>query len=402
MGLLALGIGSMYAQFSGDPIQLFGDAELFFERASTGSLAGLDGGQIREITSGRLAIWIWQAVYDTFDAMGFQSDRYIGILVNNCVVALSAVMALHSARFIFGDDHERLKRLSLLFSCCGLFWLFSALFLRDSFVLALMTGIICAWIWYLKSPSLGVRLLVPGAATVLGVLTLPMLREQWTFLPIGFAGAATLSIMLRGDMRSSLGGVMATFFAGAVGIAMGAAFVVTFSDEAIRRLLEGQALYREFSAATHGDVSLGMSMIVNQPFPIRAVVGTIYIFVFPIPFWVGFQFETAYTLFSSINALFSYAITPLLIMAARFLWRNQRSRTPQLLFLVFNAVGLPMLVALTSLEIRHFGAVLVPILILALVPDWTQRSVKRRYQIILYITLGGVFAVHTAWVLVKL
>lgn len=75
-----------------------------------------------------------------------------------------------------------------------------------------------------------------------------------------------------------------------------------------------------------------MTLIVSQPLPIRLVLGSVYLFVFPIPVWSGFQLESAYPLFKSLNAIYFYFLLPFLVISFRVLWRDAFSRTPLRLF----------------------------------------------------------------------
>lgn len=52
--------------------------------------------------------------------------------------------------------------------------------------------------------------------------------------------------------------------------------------------------------------SLGKALVVNQPLPIRAVVGSAYLWVFPVPFWHGFFTGSLYHILKSLHAVFAF------------------------------------------------------------------------------------------------
>ena len=140
-----------------------------------------------------------------------------------------------------------------------------------------------------------------------------------------------------------------------------------------------------------------MALVVQQPIPVRLIVGSAYLMLYPIPFWVGFQLESAYQLFKSFNAVFFYALIPLLILAGRRILRERDVRTPAVRFLVMVSAGLTLAVAGTSLETRHFGAFLVPVFLLALIPKLESQRDRRAYLRVLVGFLGGIFALHSLW-----
>ncbi|MCH7535820.1 MAG: hypothetical protein IH948_08790 [Bacteroidetes bacterium] len=144
-----------------------------------------------------------------------------------------------------------------------------------------------------------------------------------------------------------------------------------------------------------------MALIVNQPMPIRLPLGSVYLFVFPIPFWSGFQFESAYQLFKSFNVIYFYFVIPLLILAFRRLWKDKSSGSPAMLFMAFVTIGFTLAVAGTSLETRHLGAFFAPVFVLALSPDMRLNIVRQNYRQLLYAFLGSVCLVHYLWLVIK-
>jgi hypothetical protein len=164
----------------------------------------------------------------------------------------------------------------------------------------------------------------------------------------------------------------------------------------------GQEGYLELAAETHGSDSLGMSLIANQPLPIRLVLSSVALVLLPIPVWIGFQLESVYYLFGAFNAIFFYFFTPLLAVDVRQLWKRRELRTPAFLFTLLAPAGFTLAVAVTSVETRHFGAFLVPLFVLALLPDLRERAVRHNYRQLLGLMLGSVMLVHALWVFLKI
>jgi len=396
VGYLMAGVAAVYGNQLGG-IDLFSDADVFFEIASS-ETAGLALSDIQLLHENALVIAMWRDMYDFFGALGFEKSRYIGISINVTAVALSGVIGIKMARQIFGNDEYRFRRLTLLVSACGLFWLFAGIHLRDSIVLLAVTGLSYAWLRFLVIPGLGWRLLRITLWSSLAVAYFGFLRLEFVFVPVGMVVAAVMALLLGHVDR---GQRFVVYVLMLIGVVTTVVLAVSYAAEILVALERGTIGYDEQGADTHGANSLGMALIVNQVMPIRLVLGSIYLFVFPIPFWSGFQLDSAYALFKSANVIFFYFLLPLLLIAITQLLRYKAMRTPAWLFLVFLIVGFTLAVAASSLETRHFGAFLLPIFVLGTLPDLRDVRILRVYKQYLFIVLTGVVLVHFAWIVIK-
>jgi hypothetical protein len=160
--------------------------------------------------------------------------------------------------------------------------------------------------------------------------------------------------------------------------------------------------YTSSSMAAASSGSLGVAIIVDQPFPVRLTMGVFYLYVQPIPFWVGFQFESAYHLFKSFNVLVLYFLIPLFILSLRIIFKYRRFYTPALMFQVFLIVGFSFAVAITSLEGRHLGVFMVPFLLISLVPDLTNKRVRQLYKRFAAAFLLMMMLIHMFWMVLKI
>ncbi len=398
VGFVMASISAIYANYFFDASQLYSDAAGFFHLAA-GQAKGLNLFELQVLHEGSVAIVIWSAVYDIFADLGFPRERYVGVLVNVTAVAFTGVVALKMTKLVYGQSLDRYKRLSTLFGTCGLFWLFAAIHVRDSVVLLSITTLTYAWAYFLSKPGLGWPLLQIIACSLLIGLFLGFLRGEFVFVPIAMLGAGTAALLVgRKGSRSRMIPYMLVFF----GFAIVLGLLSSYGDIIYAVLLRGGEGYSEHAAEQHSADSLGMTLIINQPMPIKLALGTVYLFVFPIPFWSGFQLESAYALFKSFNVLFFYFLLPLLALAVRQLWQHKVQRTPVILFMLFLSIGFALAIAGTSLETRHFGAFLVPIFMLAMLPDLRSPVVRHNYRQLLMVLLGGVVLVHLTWVGLKI
>lgn len=397
VGWFVAGIAAVYANNLNDPFQNFSDAASFFD-LSRGESQGLGLEEIKVLTEGAGAVVLWRAIYDFFEAVGFEKGRYIGVLFNVFTVAVAGVVAVKSARLMYGDDETRLGRLIALFTFCGLLWLFMGIHLRDALVLLCVTAI--AWLWTrcLVKPGAGIYVFM-AAATAIAVSFFGFFRTEFLFVPLAmlFAGLTAIS-MFRG--ARGIRKLIVYFFWFALFLGAGILFM-KYQEPLSLAFSRSQEGYLELSEATSSADSLGMSMIVKQALPIRLILGSIYLFVFPIPFWTGFQLETAYTLFKSFNVLFFYFLTPLIFLSILRLYRFKGLRTPAVMFNSFLLMGFAIAVALTSLETRHFGAFLAPVFLVALLPDLKIGSERKAYKKLLLAFVSIMTVVHIAWAVVK-
>lgn len=398
VGFFMAGVAAVYANQFQDQSQLYSDAGGFYEMAAISPLRYLPLIELERIHEGALAIKIWASVYDFFSFLGFQRDRYVGILVNVCAVALTGVVTLKMARLMYFFDTSRFKRLTLLFSLCGLFWLFAGIHLRDSVVLLAVTALAHTWLYFLHKPDLSYRLIVVTVSSLLAGAFFGFLRGEFIIVPIATAIAATAALMFGVQSRRRF----ISYFLVIIGLGLSGWLLLNFSDAIQYTLSRGNQSYAEHAAEQHSVDSLGMALIVNQPMPVRVLLGSIYLFLFPIPFWKGFQLESAYNIFKSFNVLLFYFLIPLFVLSLHKIWEDKSIRSPKLLFLLLFSLGFTVAIAGTSMETRHFGVFLPPMFLLALLPDFSIRAVRVNYKRLLMLTFAGVVLVHLTWIAIKL
>jgi hypothetical protein len=395
VGFLMSGIAAVYGNQFHDELQMLKDAGNFFE-LSAGGAVSLSLAELKTLSEGSLAIVIWRSMYDFLSMIGFEKARYIGIFINVTAVSLSGVVGIKIVRRIFGNDEDRFRRLTILVASCGMFWLFAGIHIRDSIILLAVTALTYAWVRFLTNPGFGLKLLQIVFWNLLSIVYFGLLRTEFTFIPVAMTVAAVVAIAVK--YRSDHW----RFALYSLAIVIVIVLTINYVEDVMSILNSGRSSYAEQSAQDSGANSLGMIFIVDQPIPIRLVLGSIYLFVFPIPFWSGFSFESAYALFKSANAIFFYFVLPMLYLALKQLIKHSFVRTPALLFIVFLVFGFTFSIAGTSLETRHLGVFLIPVFVLAMVPDFRVSTLRNSYKKYLTIVLFGVAFVHISWIIMKL
>jgi hypothetical protein len=385
----------MYRNYSGD---LQGDAEHFFKNSS-GAVEGLSLLEISLISEGSLAIFIWSSVFNIMEILGFPRDQYIGVMVNVLFMSFNAVLLFKITRLLFGVDPSRFKRMLLFTSTCGLLWIFSGILQRDSLVLLSVNLLLYTWLKFLTKPGFNFDLFYLTFGSFLAFISFGFLRAEFSFVPIAFAASGLVSVLVCTKKSNK---IISIIFLLPIVLILINFFLLDYGSKLHLTLLRAYESYSTSFSTTNSKDSLGMTLIVNQPTPLRLLFGSVYLYVFPIPFWSGFQLNTVYHLFKSFNVIYFYFMIPLLFLSIRTLYMDRSRRTPQLMFCLFVVVGFTLAIAGTSLETRHIGAFFGPVFILGLIPNLSVRNVWHNYCQFLSTTLICVFSIHLVWLALKL
>jgi hypothetical protein len=267
--------------------------------------------------------------------------------------------------------------------------------LRDSMALFSITLLMLFWITYLVKSNFS-NLIILIIVSLAGTRLLGFIRTEFIFVP-GALLLAGLAAKFIGEPRKRHINILLMGC-----LVIGAAiFGHLFVDELLGAF-NNTSRYQELSNVESGPTSLGNSLVINQPWPLRLLFGAVYLLLFPIPFWIGFQLDSIYHLYKSLNAIFMFFLIPLFGLAIQRLIENRRLRTQPVLFLVFSAVGFIFLIGYSSLENRHLGSFLMPIIVLALLPNLGGRADFFAYKFYLQIFLLFIIALHLAWIALKM
>ena len=394
IGFFVSGIASIYATFYLDNIQLSSDPAGFFDM-SIKDAKNLTIAEIQVLYEGALAIYIWRSIYDFFFNFGFEKERYIGILFNVFQYAMTAVIALKIANNIYGNDLYRFKLLKRFFSFCGVFWLFSSIHIRDIMILLILTLLTYIWITFLSNRKDFKNVFYLILSNLLISIIIFFLRGEFLFTPFIFLilGVFTLIKFSNKKEKNVLFYIFIIF---CISIIFYLAF--EYGSKIIDILKISNEGYRNLSDSVSSTNSLGMKIIVNQPIPIRLFLGSIYLFIFPIPIWSGFQLNSVYFLFISLNTIFFIFFLPLLFLSFKMLFIETNLK---LFFLLTVSVSFIFAIAITSLEIRHLGVFLVPLFLVALYPNLRIKNTFVLYKKYLLIYFTFLVIIHLSWLFLK-
>ena len=390
--VFAMGLSQSYAQALFGQIQTTPDA-IWLYGISSGDLIHDDVSITRFYTDGSLTVHIWNILYTVNSWIGFENKPYIGILFNSLLVGLSTGLTTRTARYIYGSDTKKLELLEILLATCGMFWLFGAIHIRDSLVLFLIILMIYGFVRILSLFTLHSFLVLTSILAF--VLTLlPYVRDEAIPLIIILCmmGLVVWACNRPKTRFSSL-------------LLSGFIFFIFFSDPILQYITstsEHIVRIREFytqSILSSGEGSgLAYAWVVDQPFVIRLVMGSLYMNIFPIPLWRYFTpLYGEYHWIKGYHGFYMVAIVPFGIVAIYNVLKRQVRGESGLsihIYLTLATIFGLLAVVASSLETRHYGLFLPGLLILAALPDYKSPDIRAQLRFCCIAWWGMVSSIH--------
>lgn len=396
INLFWVGISVLFRNYFGDYSQNNTDA-FFFYQMSTKSAVDNRLSELVLTSEGAFAIYTWVYVYKFFTLFGFTQTPTIGILFNSWLLSIGCVVSVKIVNFIYNDERIS-KKFIILYSFCAIYWLFGSVHVRDSFVVLLTIIQLYFTIYYLKYRTTFsyISLLL---ISILCTFIFPFLRTEFYFIPMLFvAGATFIPLFLRTKNKNTI--LLVSFLAVLISIGF-VLFISGYADIIFEVLERGQKGYLDEVAETASSSSLGVKLIINQPLLLRLILGSVYLHLYPIPFWYGFKTDTIYDLFKSLNLFFLWGIIPLVYIGICNARRYEQVLKEITFFCIAIYLTLVLAIAGTSLETRHLSVFFVPLLIIAVKPDLKESLTKRQYKKILARLLSVIVFIHLAWIILK-
>lgn len=351
-----------------------------------------------------LALLIWQSFYALAWLLGLKFGPYTGVLCNAFVVGLTGATTVTIARELFGNDHWRLRRLSTLVAFCGLFWLFGAIFIRDGFVLFINTLMLWRLVAWLNRPSIK-NFIVSIVFTGIAGYAMLYLRYKSVVLFGLFFILAVIFLYLHVQSKSKR---VFIFILTSIIIVFGSAYIWKFYQISMEFKEVTEVSYLERAHMDSSADSLGVQLIMDQPLPIRLLIGSGAIAIYPIPIWASLKpGASEYHIIKNFNGVYQIVVMPLvltgflIVFQQAFAKRKSETMYPLLFVAFFSLIGL-FSVVVTSMETRHFGQFLPGFLILAVLPDLREARVRRNFIRISISWYSVVILVHIAWAVAKL
>lgn len=348
-----------------------------------------------------IAVIAWQQVYKLTWLLGLEFGPHIGVMSNACMMGLVASLTVRTAREFYGEDLRRLNLVGSLFAFNGLFILFGAILIRDCFTTALNVLTLWGIVQWLFRPTLR-NLLIATFFVGTSAYAMAYLRVQAILLFGIYALLACLFWFLAKKL-DPLRLIVVIFSLVVLLIATPTLYShANFTEDNQDSWREGYVKQSE-TASEAG--SLGMSILINQPMPIRMLIGSGLLMIYPIPLWAYFNTEsTDYAWIKGYNGIYQVLVTPLAIsgfvLVVRKFMKNRQEAIPQFFLVVYFLINMAAVVA-TSLEQRHYAQFIPAFIILAALPDTRVAKVNQLRRTITRWWLFAVFAIHVAWLSLK-
>jgi len=387
---IVVGLSSLYRNYLNDPQ---GDGFGFYMMAEQYSHVSLF--DMIFITEGSLAVYFWGKLITLFKFLEIELNICYLINLNTIIVAIAGLYTLRITRNIYGEDVFHYKLLLYMFSCCGLFWLFSSTLHRDCFVLLFVILLIHFNVVYLKFRNFKniINIII---YTIIFSLLLFALRKEFIYLPSFLFLLSSLILLF----SNSIGLYKKIFLTLMFSFIFMTVCIFAVND-IINVLYNGYENYKVALLERSSSSSLGSDLILRQPFYIRFVIGTIYLYIFPLPFWSGLDLPSAYHLFKSLNVLFMYTVLPLFILGLSNYLFKKNNKNLIIMFLFLTLSFFSFVICMTSLETRHLGAFYAPLFILSLNHKIYNKSSRINIFIAVFLFFSLILILHVSWLIFK-
>ena len=394
------GMSQLYSLFNTGDLQSTPDAQMFFSLISA-SPPFTEMADLPVNFNSPLAVVLWQLLYKGAWSLGLSFGLYTAITLNSFVVAFSGFLTVRIARDLFGNDTRKLHFVGLLFSLCGMFWLFGAIMIRDCFILLINTLVLWALVRWVEFPR-SVRLYVAVIGGCISGFCMWYLRKETIYLYGVFFVIALSAWYVRERINAQRLSVICITIAI---LLVSYSYIEQLIGAAREEQVTNMQRYGETGLASSRSGSLGAQLILVQPMPVRLVVGSVYIVLYPIPLWAYFfSGASEYNILKNCHGIFQVLTIPLFIAALLLLVRNAardiQAALPYI-FLASSFVVSILAVASTSIETRHYGQFLPAYLICMAIPDLRKQSDRSLTFRIAAIWFGIIAVVQVLWAVLR-
>jgi hypothetical protein len=348
-----------------------------------------------------LAVLIWQQVYKVAWWLGLDFGSYTAVMFNALVMGLTAGITVRTAREFFGDDDWRLQRVGTLFASCGLFILFGAVLLRDCFTTFFNALVLWALVRWLCRSTLR-NLVIAVGVTGVSAYAMIYLRFESVLMFGLFWFLGFLFWFWRDRLNPTR--LAAVLLVCCVGM-IGGSYLRSYVQMSQKSQARTMTSYLRMAAKASQDDSLGMRLVVKQPLPIRLVLGSGSLMVYPIPLWAFLEKGVNdYHLVRTYHGVYQILVLPLVfagfIAVFRLFQRDRKQAVPLAFLAVYLLMDLAAVVA-TSLEQRHVAQFMPAFMILAAVPDTRDEGTRLSVRYMAIAWFCTVILVHLAWAMAK-
>lgn len=354
----------------------------------------------KEVSRGApLAVYIWQWVYHARLMIGLDFGVYFGVMFNAVIMGVTGSITVRTARELYGDDSWRLRRVGTLYAFCGLLILFGALFLRDCFVTMLNALVLWGIVRWLVRPTTR-NLAQAGALTAVSLGAIMYLRAR-TAVMFGLFWIIG-GVCWFFERRFNFNRLVAVAVV-VLALLFGSAHLASYFQASRELQAKYLEVYTDHMGGEANSESLGMKLVVNQPLPVRLVLGTGALMILPVPLWAGFQpGMSEYHLIKSYHGVYQILVLPLVMagfmLIGRRILANRGESLPFMYLAIYIAANVLSVVA-TSMEQRHVAQFMPAFMIVAALPDTRILGDRILVRNSATVWFSVVILVHLLWLI---
>lgn len=370
--------------------------EAFFFLSSIGNRQYLDS--VITNYDGYGAVAVWAFFYNLFYELGFSKIPHIGITINIVIMTFSGMLIYKTAEKIYKNDYQRINRLFFLYPLNGLILIFAITHLRDAFSFFLISLLTFSWINFITDKKLN-DLFFLIIFNIFSFYSFAYIRPEFLLIPFALILSFLASIFFVNKDKNLF------YFRGIKSIAiifLLSSLTILWKLDFFYIINQAYEGYRLLNESSNSSSSLGTILIVDAILPIRLILGSFYLFIFPIPFWAELDYQSLYHLLKFFNLFYFYFFIPLIILSFYYFIKLNSFKTLTNYFLLFSIIGFTVSVALTSLETRHLGQFLPFFILFSLIPPLKNKIEFFNYSKIFLIFISLILLIHILWIFLKI
>lgn len=304
-----------------------------------------DAETLSRLTDTGTSITIFSQFYRVADYLGLPLSPGIGLSVNVALVALGATIGVAGAMRAFPSDPSIWRVALFLFASSGIAFLFAGHHLRDSYVF-LLSSIIFYLLLCTDDSKLFTNFIPISIFSIIIVYIMTYFRAESVFVLFGFAAALIIDYILQ---RQLLAKVIFFSIFSAFGLYMIFVLREVFADQ-----IEATSIVYNTEIGQSG--GLAAELIFNQNVFLRLILGSLYLILINIPFYIGFTYNESFYWLVALQAFQAIFVLPAFIFTFyKILTSNEEKNIRGLRKIAVFYVGMLAVVSLTTLGYRHIG-----------------------------------------------
>jgi hypothetical protein len=345
--------------------------------------------ELREITEGSLAIYIWGFIYSITNIFNINS-HYIGLIFNSICLCFTLLLAIRTCEIIYPHDLLRIKIIKAMFYSSGLFILFASFHFRDAFIVLVYAFQIFIFAFLIKKRFSNYIFFLTCILNVIISFIYYFLRLEFFIIPSVLYLVYSFTFLISKN-RLKLG---FTFIVSISTVFFCTAFILINIKQIVYEFNRNAFSYLEHSGGVNAGDNFAWKLLHDSHIIIQVFIKPIVFSLFPIPFWSKIDSYNSYDLYKMLFTLNCYLYIPLFWLSINLFLKYRKLRNH---FNYFNILLLFIFlygICFTSLEQRHFGPFLINLFFIIIISDFKVQRLKFRGIFNVYLFISFIFSLN--------